>query len=151
MYTNYSVKPSQFFSKTKGFMPDVYDSHKRKLLKGSFQKIDQRDIILAHHSLVTPAYLIEIEKKTNVDNILHEIINGCLKIGGYIKNAAGYDGSWRTNEKNSNKVSEFSFAMIAEDLKKEIDRYYHAKIDRLTTVLERNINSFVKKTFVSKK
>ena len=48
------------------------------------------------------------------------------------------------NELNINEVSEFFFAMIAEDLKKEIDRNNYAKIDRLTTVLEKNIKSFIK-------
>ena len=139
---NYSLTGKQF--KIEESQLDLYDSYNRKLLEGSFQKVDQRILALAHHSLVVPAYLIEIEEKTNVDDIVHGIINGCLKIGGYTNNAAGYEGSMKTKEKNSNEVSEFSFAMIAEDLKKEIDRNNYAKIDRLTTVLEKNIKSFIK-------
>ena len=117
---------------------------KEKIINGSFQIVDQQKITLAHHDLVVPSYLIEIEEKTNVDDIVKEILYSCLKIGGYTKNSAGNDGSRKTNEKNSSEVSQFSFAMIAEDLKKEIDRYYNAKIDRLFTELEREINSFIK-------
>ena len=58
---------------------DVHDRYNRKLLKGSFQKVDKESIVLAHHRLVVPAYLIEIEEKTDADDIVDGILYSCLK------------------------------------------------------------------------
>ena len=61
-------------------LSDVYDSQYRKILKGSYQNVDQKSIALAHHNLVVPAYLIEIEEKTDVCDIVDETLYNVLKM-----------------------------------------------------------------------
>ena len=53
--------------------------HNRKILKGSFQKPEPEKIALAHHDLVVPAYLFEVEEKTNVDDIINGLLYSLLK------------------------------------------------------------------------
>ena len=62
------------FSKIGESQVDSHDSYDTKTFNGSYQKIDQQKIVLAHHQLVVPAFLIEIEEKTNVDDIVKTIL-----------------------------------------------------------------------------
>ena len=57
---------------------DAFDSENRKILQGSFQK-EKEMIATAHHSLVVPAYLIEIEEKLSVKEIVHTVHHDILK------------------------------------------------------------------------
>ena len=121
------------FSKIGEPQTDLYDSYNRKIFNGSFQNVDQQKIVLAHHSLVVPSYLIEIEENTNVDDIVKETLYSVLKIGCYPKSNAVFKKDQNTSEEYStgNKKSEFSFTMIAEEFKKEIKENHPAKIDFL--------------------
>ena len=143
MYSDSRIK----FPKIEDSQKDLHDSYNRKIINGSFQNVDQQKIALAHHSLVVPAYLIEIEEKTYMDDIVYYILYKCLKIGFYTKNRISYMLNRVTyKEKNAtNEVSELVFTMIAENLKKEINRNHHAKIDSLTTTLENKTNSIIMK------
>ena len=73
------------------------------------------------------------------------ILYSCLKKQRYTKNVIDYLINRKKDKENNakNKVSEFVFAMIEENLKKEINRNYQAKIDSLTSTLENKINSII--------
>ena len=64
---------------TEEYSSDLFDSHNRKILKGSFQKPEPEKIALAHHDLVVPAYLFKVEEKTNVDDIINGLLYSLLK------------------------------------------------------------------------
>ena len=129
----YSNSLNKLSSKVGESQKDLYDSYNRKIFNGSFQNVDQQKIVLAHHSLVVPSYLIEIEENTNVDDIVKETLYSVLKIGCYPKSNAVFKKDQNTSEEYStgNKKSEFSFTMIAEEFKKEIKENHPAKIDFL--------------------
>ena len=117
---------------------DSYDSYNRKNFISLYQKIDQQKIALAHHSLVVPAYLIEIEEKTNVDDIIKTMLFNVLEIGIYTNDQ-------NKNKENiaNNKNSEFSFTMIAKEFVKEIKANHPIRIDFFISRLENNLNSIM--------
>ena len=125
---------------------DLFDSHDRKVLEGSFQKGDQENIALAHHDLVIPAYLIEIEEKLHVEDLVNGILYSLSKVEGYAESFADSDIIQETNKENNseNKLFDFSFTKIEDEFKKEIDRHYHAKIDCLISALADDTNSIIK-------
>ena len=142
----YSYSLNKLSSKVGESHKALYDSYNRNIFNGSFQNIDQQKIALAHHHLVVPAYLIEIEKKIDIDYIVNEILFDCLNIECCIENDSVNDMKRKTNKENTskNEVSDFVFTMIEENLKKIIDRNYHALIDCLTSELEYETNSVIK-------
>ena len=119
-------------------LSDVYDSQYRKILKGSYQNVDQKSIALAHHNLVVPAYLIEIEEKTDVCDIVDETLYSVLKI----KKITQKNAIFTINDENSANYenSEFSFNMIAEEFEKEIKAYHPKQIDYLISMWEDGIS-----------
>ena len=61
----------------------ITDSNKNKIMKGTFNMNSKdRNIVLAHHDLVIPAYLIEIEEEINVNKFIYDV----LKIYFYFSN-----------------------------------------------------------------
>ena len=57
---------------------DLIDSDENKISKGTFQvELEENKVAVAHHILVTPAYLIEIEGRQNVSNFVKNI--SCIK------------------------------------------------------------------------
>ena len=52
---------------------------------------------MAYHNLVVPAYIIEIEEKTSLDNTARGTLYSCLKVGGHTKTNA------TTTKNQSNK------------------------------------------------
>ena len=113
---------------------DSFDSRNRKILKGSFQQEKkQKSIALAHHNLVVPAYLIEVEEEANLVDIVEHILYATSFI--YQK----------TKKENKSEVSEYSLTFVREELKKKIDRIHHDIITYYTLKLETDINSIIKK------
>ena len=53
-----SVKIRDFSPKNVDTVHDLFDCQNRKIMQGHFQIFSYRKIVLAHHSLVVPAYLI---------------------------------------------------------------------------------------------
>ena len=54
---------------------DVFDSKNNKILQGTFEKrVYSKIIALAHHSLVAPAYLLEIEEIFSLKSLIDQIV-----------------------------------------------------------------------------
>ena len=76
-------------------------------MQGHFQIFSYRKIVLAHHSLVVSAYLIEIEEKTSVDDIVKGILYSGLKLKYFSKKGGVSVMSQKANKEN-NKHDEVS-------------------------------------------
>ena len=84
--TEPSVKIRDFSPKNvEETVNDLFDSQNRKIMQGQFQMFSYRKIVLAYHSLVVPAYLIEIEEKTSVDDIVKGTLYSGLKLKYLLK------------------------------------------------------------------
>ena len=54
---------------------DMFDSEENKISMGNFQvDVEDEKIAVAHHNLVTPAYLIEIEGKQSLSEFVNDIL-----------------------------------------------------------------------------
>ena len=140
-----SSKPSvQIFGlsrKNKNTAPDLFDSLNRKIMQGTFQTVLGQNTVLAHHSLVVPAYLIEIEEKTSVDDVVNGTLYSGLKLEKLKK---GYFPTLSQKTNIRDDVSQISFTMIAEELKKGIKSHYEAKLSQLTVGLRNKTDSIIK-------
>ena len=128
---------------------DLFDSRKRKILKGTFQNQEKLKNMLAHHDLVEPAFLIEIEEKTNVHDIVKGTLNSLSKLGLYSPHTLGSLAIFekiyqKTNEVNNNKVSQYSITTIAEELYKVIRAKHLSKVYYLISQLENDTSLIMK-------
>ena len=129
---------------------DMFDSQNRKISEGSLQNHDQLKIALAHHNFVEPAYLIEIEEKSSVDDVVNGTLYNCLKMIEYDKISGLFYKDKRTIKESSFKrnKSEFSFAMIEEYFKNEIIRNHQAEVQYLTMNFENRAYKIMKQLSV---
>ena len=111
---------------TFGELPQI-DGRNGNILQGTFQlgKLEKEKIILAHHDLIVPSYLIEIEEETSVEEILEEALQ------------------YYIDEKDLNKVQEITFEMITKELEKEIIACQQEKLDHLKSECDSYINSVI--------
>ena len=125
------MKPSlvtYYFSENKSdsfqhWLNKKYDSMNRKILQGTFHRdFGYEKEILAHHDLVVPAYLVEFSEKPTVGEIVDEVFDYILE------------------EKNPNKVEEYTFETITKELKREIVKNKAEKIKTLESKLYKNMS-----------
>ena len=51
-----------------------YDSNNNRIIQGTFNCEEKSNIVLAHHDLVIPAYLIEIQENVNVKTMVDDLL-----------------------------------------------------------------------------
>ena len=126
---------------------DLVDSQDRKILKGSFLQEDvNENIALAHHKLVVPAYLVEVEEDTNLVDIAKHILYSCIKYRTPYPDSqmnAKKNKQRKTNKTKDSKVSENSFTKLGTVLKDEIEKIYFAKISNLISELKRETDAIM--------
>ena len=68
---------------------DTLDSQGNKIKEGTFKydKLDEK-IAVAHHDLVAPAYLIEVEVKRNVQELVKNVLYNILSVKMFSKQAS---------------------------------------------------------------
>ena len=81
VFDGYSAKPANFEDSSQ----TVFDSRNNKILQGSFVKTHtNQKIVVAHHDIVTPVYLIEINEKRSAKEIASEILYWDLGIERFV-------------------------------------------------------------------
>ena len=128
---------------------DKQDSLNRKIEQGSFRKnyLHQK-IVLAHDSLVTPAYLIEIQEKIDIEEIVHETLYSNLKIRKFTATKKTYRSkklkvSEFKEENKSNVVKQHTKELFVKELQKELALNEEAKLRHLQKQLDKNISSLI--------
>ena len=128
-----------------------YDSNNVEILQGTFERnyLNER-IILAHHDLVVPAYLIEIEEKQSAEKTVKEIVEFSLyynlKLTKFIESlnpVATYQKK-STEHNTSNKAADCSLDIVTKALEKEINRNRQVKFETLMSRHETYIKSIIK-------
>ena len=114
---------------------DKFDIRNGKILGGTFQKdFEQSKIALAHHDLVVPVYLIEVEEVTNVKEIVEQSV--CRQSGNMLFNKSekvSKDG------KTLKKVPEHTLEIVTKELEKVVNANQLAKCELLKLKLDRVI------------
>ena len=120
---------------------DKYDSKNNKIPQGTFERHSEDAIIaLAHHDLVTPAYLLEIESKPSLKEITEDVLFGISK------EEEGDDRNSLESsivEKTTNSVKEYSLEIVVKELDKEYTARQRAHLKYLKTKLDDSINSVI--------
>ena len=100
---------------------------------------------VAHHDLVTPVYLIEIEEKLSLEEIVQEITYEYFDVFQYVE-----EDELSTNfqnmcidDNNSNEVQEYTLETITKEIEKKIDMNRQAKIKYLMSKLDDEIDSII--------
>ena len=111
-----------------------YDSSQVKILQGTFERdVEKEKIVLSHDTFVVPAYLIEIEEKQTVDQIVEEILYNDLKLERFTRNS---EPSTKYQKKNrvketSKQNQESTSDKVSKALVKEINANRQAKLEIL--------------------
>lgn len=88
-----------------------YGANSFKKLKGSFQTMRPK-VVLAHHNLVKPAFLVEIKHETNVNDLVKELLKD--------KNLLKIKADDMLERQTENIVKKCSFDNVTKRLEKEI-------------------------------
>ena len=124
---------------------DKFDSKNNKILQGTFMNKDEKCIIgLAHHDLVTPVYLIEVEDKLSLEDITQKILYEHLDVDNYVEEDELSTDSLCIDDNNSYEVQEYTLETITKELEKEITRNQQAMYKCLVSELDNDINSIMK-------
>ena len=119
---------------------DVCDSNNLKILTGSFQSSSEEDVnevlVVSHHELVIPSYLIEIELESSVGDILDGILYSELKLVRYT-NSDVY------------QASDLSVNSLVNELNTQIGLNHKAEVEYLTSNAESKFKSIVKQLYFS--
>ena len=120
-----------------------FDSDGNKILSGTFQVVsDEKKIAVAHHDLVTLAYLIEIEIKQSARELVKHILYGKLGETKFSKDPSISDPPKRTVIKNSSAEDYFTNSFVAE-LEEEIIANQRAEVELAKHQFENKVNSFM--------
>ena len=139
---------------------DVFDSNNDKIFKGRFTAAEEEEItVVAHHDLVTPAYLVEIEVESDLREIVTDVLYNKLKVYEFDKTDNTMfqaQSSCKDSISKTSKEPTYSVEMFINELKKEIEAnqqaetkhiesqfYHHIKflIPQLTFEVSNLINS----------
>ena len=131
------VFQDDFFSKNQVSLQDSpqdkFDSKENKISKGTFQvNLEEGKIAVAHHDLVTPAYLIEIEQKLSLSELVNDILY--IKFNVYRFHEEGIDMNSNLSvnslhQSSTTKLENYSLENFLAELEKEISANQQAQIE----------------------
>ena len=142
LYRGYTRKSVTFVDSIK----DKFDSKNNKISGGTFLNDKENHIIgVAHHDLVTPVYLIEVEERFSLKEVAQKILYQHLRVCKYVEEDEVSAKSQNTSaeECNVNKVKEYTLEKVTKELEKEIDSNQQAKLKALASQLDDDIHSIM--------
>ena len=125
---------------------DVFDSKDRKISQGTFVKdrVGQK-IILAHHSLVVPAYLIEIEEKFSLKSLIDEVVYLNFDLKTNQKNSTNQISLINDSDGTLEALKTILNQEINARLQEKLNILLYAKVETMIDQLSFDFNLLVKK------
>ena len=139
-------------------LEDKFDSSNNRILQGTFQQENDSEetIVSAHHSLVVPVYLLEIEETSSVKEIANYMLYANLNVEKFIlESDPSKEGQktttlnkklenhlFKVNDININKG--YTLMSVTKALKEEISANRLAKLKHLKSGLKIKIDSIIK-------
>ena len=147
-----------------------FDSKNNKIFKGTFTQEEEEILVLSHHDLVKPAYLVEIEVKYDLCEIIKDVLYRKFNISKFYKTENSLfqpQSSFKNSISQIGSIEEpnYSVEMFVDELKKEIEanqqpeikliesQFYHnikLQIPQLTFELSDLLNSLNERSIINK-
>ena len=136
VFEEFASEPVEFESSP----TDKFDSKNNRILQGTFQKDPLRwKKALAHHDLVLPVYLVEVEESTSVREVVNHVLYDKLEFKQY--SCDNQTGQKSTEVNNSDKVAECTVELILKEMKVALAEYQQTKLKSLKLVLDKKVKS----------
>ena len=114
---------------------DKLDSNDNRILQGTFQKDPSKwKKALAHHELVVPVYLVEVEDYVSAREIVNYVLYDKLELQQY-----SFENYITRN--NFDNVEECTIELIIKEMKIALAAYQQAKLKHLSTVIRKKFKS----------
>jgi len=126
---------------------DTFDNDKNKILEGTFHfTFGKEKIAVAHHDLVTPAYLVEFEVKEDTVEIVENILYSQLCVPRFINklNSVITPKHQLKTSKNSSSLTttnNYSSEMFYAELEVEINSNLQAQVELIKYRYDNKISS----------
>ena len=129
---------------------DKYDSKNNRIIRGTFQVANEEEkIILSHHDLVVPAYLVVISEELNVKNFVEHFlyrrynVEKCITNYGNLIESTLNAVNVLSDKQTSSKDDKCSLSYLRKALEKEITSNYFKTLNFLTSKFEWRFNSIM--------
>ena len=144
------LKLGKKIAKLEKSFDDVFDSKERKISQGTFVRESlSNKIVLAHHSLVVPAYLLEIEEIFSLKSHVDQIVYSYFGLIDCQKKNLNKIVDLNRNQKSSknqislNKGSAFTLEAVKTALKQEINANLQEKLIFSISQLDAKVNTII--------
>ena len=126
--------------------PDKFDGHGNKILNGTFDVgHKEKRVFLAHHDLVSPLYLIEIEIRQYLEVLVANVLYNDLKIMKYPRRS-----KIGVQKDLPEKSFKHPLELLVAELEDEIAENQQAQVDYMKYAFDNNLKEIMKQ-LLSKK